>query len=370
VALFGLFRPPDLARLEASRDVQRLTRVVRGQRDWIMRRDALLAVTRIGGPEIPPLLIQVLRQDEYWKNREIAAELLGALKDNAALEPLMAATRDAFIEVRWMAVKALSRLYEDLRSGPPDELVVRAFVARLADSAWWVRQSAAHALEKLAQPEYLAEMQPALKPLHRTLQDEVRAVRQAALNVLIRLNAPPTIESLVAALTDIAWSVRLSASEALETLGWTPDHDQEIDYWIARGEPGRCVGRGPEAVPALVRALDDQYLPLVADIVEALVRIGTPAVPAVIQGMHHKDWWAREAAARTLGRIGTAKAVVPLIENLSDRSYNVRETSVRGLAALGDPRAVPYVAALARHDPHRIVRAAATEALRLLPEPR
>jgi len=198
----------------------------------------------------------------------------------------------------------------------------------------------------------------------------VRAVRQAALNVLIRLNAPPTIESLVMALKDVAWSVRLSAAEALETLGWTPDRDQEIAYWIARGEPGRCVSRGIEAVPALVWVLDDQYLPLVADVIDALVRIGPPAVPALLEGLQHKDWWAREAAARALGRIGSPRAVVPLIERLSDRSYNVREASIRALGALGDPRAVPYVAALARHDSHHEVRSAAGEVLRVLPEPR
>jgi hypothetical protein len=370
LALFGLFRPPDLVKLEASRDIAGLAKAARGQQEWVMRRDALLALNRIGGPEVPPLLIQALREDDYWKNREIATELLGALNDEVALEPLIAATRDAYIDVRWMAVKALDRLVAEIRPGAPEPAVVRAFTVRLGDSAWWVRLSAAHALERMASEDTYAALEPAIRPLHRTLQDEVRAVRQAALNVLIRLNAPPTIESLVVALTDIAWSVRLSAAEALETLGWTPDHEQEIDYWIARGEPGRCVSRGLDAVPALVRVLDDQYLPLVGDVIDALVRLGPVALPALLEGLHHKDWWAREAAAIALGRIGGSKAVVPLIEALSDHSYNVRESSARALGVLGDPLAVPYLAALARHDRQHSVRLAAEEAVRLLPEPR
>ncbi len=369
MALFGLFRPPDVNKLEATRDVKGLAKMAQSDRDWVNRRDALLALNRIGAPEVPELLIHALRRDEYWKNREIAADLLASLNDEVALEPLMAATRDSYVDVRWMAVKALDRLLAVIREGVPEPVVVKVLVARLDDRAWWVRQSAAHALERVASPEAYDQLEMAVKPLHRTLQDEVRAVRQAALNVLIRLNAPPTIESLVAALKDVAWSVRLSAAEALETLGWTPDRELEIDYWIARGEPGRCVSRGIEAVPALVWVLDDQYPPLVADTVDALVRLGHLAVPALLEALHHKDWWAREAAVRALLRIGSPKAVVPLIQALSDRSYSVRETSSRALGALGDPRAVPYLAALSRHDPHRLVRTAASEALRVLPAP-
>ncbi|MHB1319659.1 MAG: HEAT repeat domain-containing protein, partial [Anaerolineae bacterium] len=100
MALFGLFRPPDIAKLEASRDISGLAKAARGQQEWIMRRDALLALNRIGGPAVPPLLIQALHQDVYWKNREIAAELLGALNDQVAVEPLIVATRDAYIDVR------------------------------------------------------------------------------------------------------------------------------------------------------------------------------------------------------------------------------------------------------------------------------
>ncbi|MGI6366765.1 MAG: HEAT repeat domain-containing protein [Anaerolineae bacterium] len=371
MALFGLFRPPDVVKLEASRDAGGLAKVAQSARDWVMRRDALYALQRLEAAELPALLQQVLRRDEYWKNREIAADLLAALGDEGAIEPMIAATRDDFTDVRWMAVRALDRLVARVQPGLPAPNVVRALVRSLEDSAWWVRQSAAQALERVAIPEHYDGLEVALKPLHRTLQDEVRAVRQAALNVLIRLNAPPTIESLVLALTDVAWSVRLSSAEALEALGWEPSREQEIDYWIARGEPGRAVPRGLEAVPALVRMLDDQYPPLVADVVDALARLGNTAVPALLeQGLHHRDWWAREAAARVLARVRAPQSVIPLIRALSDRSYSVRETCTRALAALGDPRALPYLQALASHDPHRLVRAAASEALRSLPAPR
>ncbi len=368
MALFGLFRPPDVPRLEAARDLPALAKVARSNHEWIQRRDALLALGRLAPPDLPAILVQALAEDDYWKNREIAAGLLADLSVEEGIAPLTAATADAYIDVRWEAIKSLSRLLAAVRPGPPEEPVVRALARRLDDHAWWVRQAAAQALEGLAAPDHLAEMQLAIRPLHRALQDEVRAVRQAALDVLIRLNAPPTIESLVAALADEAWSVRLSAAEALETLGWAPAREQEIAYWIARGEPGRCVSRGEEAVPALTWLLGEQYPPLAADAVDALVRLGPIAVPALLEGLHHRDWWAREAAARALGRIGAAGAGMPLIEALSDRSYNVRESAIRALGALREPRATAYVAALARRDPHRLVREAAAEVLPLLPE--
>jgi HEAT repeat protein len=130
------------------------------------------------------------------------------------------------------------------------------------------------------------------------------------------------------------------------------------------------VDRGADALPALLRLLDDQYPPLRAEAVAALAELGPVAVPVLLEeGLHHRDWWAREAAAETLGRIAAPRTVTALIDALSDQSKGVREAASRALGALGDARAVPYLSALARHDSQPSVRAVAREVLQLLPAP-
>ena len=61
-----------------------------------------------------------------------------------------------------------------------------------------------------------------------------------------------------------------------------------------------------------------------------------------------KAWmpWRRALAIRTLGWIGADETVPVLVERLSDRSRNVRETAARALGRIGDTTALPHVAAL------------------------
>jgi HEAT repeat protein len=52
--------------------------------------------------------------------------------------------------------------------------------------------------------------------------------------------------------------------------------------------------------------------------VEALVKIGAPAVPHLIQALGDRDRGVRAAACRALGEIGDGQAVPPLIQALGD----------------------------------------------------
>jgi HEAT repeat protein len=94
---------------------------------------------------------------------------------------------------------------------------------------------------------------------------------------------------------------------------------------VARGETARALGEfGPEAipaVPALVRVLSDRNVrsgerdchrpweQTVADLAaEALVKIGRPAVPALIEALASPDEPVRFMAATVLGKIGAPAA--------------------------------------------------------------
>jgi HEAT repeat protein len=148
-------------------------------------------------------------------------------------------------------------------------------------------------------------------------------------------------------------------------------------------------------VPGLIRALGHQKSGARAPAVEALGRIGAPAVDPLIAAF--KDWDMREAAAEalgqmgapalepligalkrgdrdvrqyaavTLGQIGNAMGVVPLIAALNDRGMLVREAAAEALVRIGGPATEALTAAL--KDRGVLVSEAAAEALVMIGAP-
>jgi predicted RNA-binding protein with PIN domain len=68
-------------------------------------------------------------------------------------------------------------------------------------------------------------------------------------------------------------------------------------------------------------------------------------------------------AARWLGRFGGEASLEPLLDALSHRAGQVRAAALLGLADLGEPHAVPTIAARLAGDPSSMVREAAAQAL-------
>jgi HEAT repeat protein len=77
----------------------------------------------------------------------------------------------------------------------------------------------------------------------------------------------------------------------------------------------------------------------------ALARIGRPAVPALIEALQDHDPALRQVAARVIARIGpdAAEATDNLIVLLDDSDEAVRKSAVRALGQIGPPaaKAVP-----------------------------
>lgn len=113
------------------------------------------------------------------------------------------------------------------------------------------------------------------------------------------------MEPLTRALLDMNSDVRMSAAEALNTLGWTPGRDQAAAaYWIGRGQWDTCV------------------------------TLGEPAVEPLIKALNYADWSVRMNAAKALGTIGDSRAVEPLIRSLNDSDWGVRMSAARTLVRL------------------------------------
>jgi HEAT repeat protein len=245
-------------------------------------------------------------KDEDWAIREEAAMTLGTLRDPRAVAPLASMLRDRDRAVRDAAIGALLAIGEpavtilgDCLTDPlltvqesassvlatiADARVLTQLMAALASPDWIVRMHAAKALGRIRDPGAIGALVP-------RLQDSVKAVREEASAALAAIGEA-ALPSLLAALTDSEWLVRLHAVEALGKTGST------------------------EAVMPLLSALfNDQDRAVREDVVRALGRIGDArAVEFLMTAM--KEAGLRPLAVEALGLIGDRRAVPVLIDML------------------------------------------------------
>jgi HEAT repeat protein len=107
---------------------------------------------------------------------------------------------------------------------------------------------------------------------------------------------------------------------------------------------------GAPAVEALIVALDDSDPFVSMSAGQALGKIGTPAVEPLIANLRSNNPNIRRNAAWALGQIGMP-AVQRLITLLSDSNPDVRRGAAKALGEVGDSRAVdPLIAALKSSD--------------------
>jgi len=142
----------------------------------------------------------------------------------------------------------------------------------------------------------------------------------------------------------------------IKALKYSLDMEIRGEAALALGEIGDARAVGP-----LTQALKDKNDFFVADVEEALVKIGEPAVEPLIQALKDEDSGVRWAAAATLGEIKDERAVAPLIQALKDGGRGVRWQAAMALVEMGEPAVEPLIQAL--KDEEEEVRWAATEAL-------
>jgi len=132
------------------------------------------------------------------------------------------------------------------------------------------------------------------------------------------------------------WAVRALAE--IEAEGVVPlllealeDGDREVRHCAALALRRRP---DPQALPALIARLesDDRLLASLAG--DALVALGTPAVPGLIQVLERGSHAARLEAARSLAKIGDPTAIPALFEVL-DKTALIDFWAQEGLERMG-----------------------------------
>lgn len=119
---------------------------------------------------------------------------------------------------------------------------------------------------------------------------------------------------------------------------------------------------GPPAVPVLLEVLKSGDEDLRSTTYWVLERMGLPAVPNLIKALKREDREIRSLAAYVLGNIKEKEAVPPLIGLLKDTDLGVRWEAVRALGKIGDSRAIPALLEILTAK-NEGIRVAAVEAL-------
>jgi HEAT repeat protein len=291
---------------------------------WIAR-DQWQNCVDIGAAAVKPLIATLTDRtltDRDWAVRQGVAEVLGRI-GAPAVEPLIAAFKDRAENTR----QAINQVV--MMSGMPD--VAKAVALREWNLA-----------------------------VFKSLVDSLGQIRDEHV-----------VEFFVPALRDHDKNVREAATRVLDRIGWEPDRTEAgAAYWAAKGRWEKCVEIGAPAVASLIDRVDsgnnDNVVRMGA--AESLGKIGdTRAVEPLIYILRFSsnmpaDKTEREVAAKALVRIG-APAVEALIAALKDRSYNYKVffAAVGALVEISAPAVEPLIAAL--NDQNTDVREGAVDAL-------
>jgi HEAT repeat protein len=317
----------------------KIERNAAGARYLIARGDWENCVA-VGEPAVQPL-IDVLSDDDVERRQAAFGAIVRI--GTPAIEPLinaMDSEHPAHQAAFWALVKigapAVDQLLPMLRSDQPA-----------------LREASARVLGQIGD-------QRALKLLVDATGDEHWAVREAACKALVKFGQP-ALRALIAALHSPHDDIRWIASGGLEQLGWQPDRSEGgVRYCIARGLWDQCAAMGDIAVPTLTDNLQHWDDNVRKGATYALARVGAPAVQPLIQVLQGDNPHAREAAARTLGQIGSRQAMQPLAEALQDEYAEIRLAAISALLRLHAPGTI-LAPALKNEEPG--VRKAAAWAL-------
>ncbi len=310
--------------------------------------------------EALPVVVKWLTEADS-RTKQTAAEILGQLGSRAAVSALVRSLGDSDHEVRLRAVVALGDI------GGPE--VVVPMIGRLEDDKPAVRLAAVQKLMSLADRR-------AVIPLVGIFDDSSLDVRVEAVKAVGRLGDRAAVPALVRLLADPAENVKIEAVTALGNLA-ASDATERLIAQLESGSQGLKtqaayalgqIAKSPETDPktsrwamrALVEQLSDGTLKAASH--EALLHAGSAAVPPLIEHLEGKIAGDPATAVMLLRDIGDARATPALITEL-DRGRISRELVLDALSHTGDQRAlVPVLDLLSDNDP--TVRLHAMRALR------
>ncbi len=295
---------------------------------WRVRKAAAGALGWIGPPSVPHLLR--LQHSDREDLRRLAVEALTAIRDPQVPGALLEATYDPSPDVRALAVEALKNVEVDVAVNRLIELLADHAKPRAAKQR--ISEIAARILELFATPKALAAVAHWRSSDHSHVQsatpkkpkpaDKGKKSGSTGHDRLKAISHHPG-KAQTAKSSDLHspnWVERRNAIQALA------NHDKEA------------------ALPALLNALSDED----NQVRIAAVRIlrlfpDDAAIQGLLRALGDSDYLVCDAAGEELHKLGT-RAVPGLIEVLQSSNLNLRGAALEILATVADESAVPALA--------------------------
>ena len=343
---------------------------------YVVRRRAAESLGGFKERRVVESLIAVLENTDEMKSIRAAAVVsLGALKDERASAPLLAALEDENAEIRWQAVAALGNLKDAKAVAKLSEIVENPLEP---DN---VRAAAVTALGNISD-------KTAENVLIRALDIRVGNIAKNAIIALGKLESETAIPRLIAILEDK--QIPLNASTAV------------LANASARTKAARALGQigGPRAAEAIGRRLidDTEYIVALEDAanrqnlglddwkrnwsweiyVVAAKKLNLPAFVAPKMIERAADKWennpVKNAAMVALGRCNTADAsldVSNLKQRLTDPDVDIRKATALAIGEAGLSEFIPELVQIMKgeNESDKDVRRAATQGLKVLADP-
>jgi eukaryotic-like serine/threonine-protein kinase len=206
----------------------------------------------------------------------------------------------------------------------------------------------------------------------KLLQDPDIDVQNKAVDMIVQLKHPDTVQYLTEALKDESEYARRAAVEVLNEIG-SVDSVKELfnvlkdDDWWVRSRAGDALAEigGPKVVDSVVSLIKDEDEEIRRTAIEILnATKDERAVDHLIAAADDTDWWVRERAVDALSKIGNSKAMPKLLEMLG-QDPRTDTVVVRAIAKLGNQKHIAKIVPMLNR-PERDIQIEAIKALSAL----
>ncbi|NNC77489.1 MAG: protein kinase [Woeseiaceae bacterium] len=203
----------------------------------------------------------------------------------------------------------------------------------------------------------------------KLLQDPDLDVQSKAVDMMIQINHPKTVQYLTEALKDESEYARRSAVEVLNEIG-TVNSVKELlsvmkdDDWWVRSRAGDALAEigGPKVVDAVVSLIKDEDEEIRRSAIEILNSMKDErAVDHLIVATDDDDWWVRERAIDALAQIGSPKAL-PKLESMLGQNPKTDTVILRAIGKMGTAKHITKIVPMLNR-PEREIQIEAIKAL-------
>jgi len=327
--------------------------------DWRTQRNAVIGLGEIGDERAVPHLTNLLNPTTIWTVKGNAVISLGKIKDIKSISAMLQSLKDEDSFTRACASEALGNLKAEEAIVPLIEL--------LNDEDTFVQEAAVSGLINLSEPCIF----PLLESIDRTNKIN-------AFTILGKLHAVDAVDMLIDNLSNKNQKIAGKAAWALGEIGETRAIEPLIERLKDNNLPQviEAVGKlkAEKAISYLIGflgqevALPTETAPLsdgeAASItISAMINIGTPCVPFLIEILSNGNETARANATLILGQLKDKRAVPSLVAMLKDNEWFVRAAVVIALGEIADRSALGPLVGAAMEDKNEDVRIYASNAL-------